>query len=389
MADNRPASDPGEREALEALSRAPGGGRVVLGHDWLTGMRGGERVLEHHCLAFPDAPVCTLLHVPGSVSATIATHPVRTSWLNGIPGVHSRYRSLLPLMPLAARTLRIPATDLLLTSSHCVAKSFRKPSGARHVCYCFSPMRYAWLFHREYFPGRVRRALVSPLLAWLRAWDRRTAAGVDRFVAISRAVADRIRRFYGRESDIVYPPVDVARCTPAPGGGGDGGFDLIVSALVPYKRVDLAVAAYSRRGWPLKVVGVGGQAKALRAAAGPSVEILGWRPDSAVLELYRRCRLLVFPGEEDFGIVPLEAQACGRPVMAFGRGGALETVRDGETGVFFSEQTEESLAEAVERAARGRWDSGAIRAHALGFGPGRFLRGMAGALAAEAQAGRG
>ena len=367
----------------QALSASAGGGRVVLGHDWLTGMRGGERVLEYHCRAFPDAPIATLVANLPSVSETISSHPVRASWFNRIPGVVKRYRNFLPLMPLAARTLRIPECELLLTSSHCVAKSFRKPAGAKHVCYCFSPMRYAWLFHEEYFPNPVKRAMVSPLLAWLRAWDRRTASGVDRFIGISQAVCDRIRRFYGREADLVYPPVDISRCTPAPqGGAGRGAFDLVVSALVPYKRVDLAVETYTRRGWPLKVVGVGGQLEALRAKAGPTVEILGWRTDDEVLELYRSCRMLVFPGEEDFGIVPLEAQACGKPVVAYGRGGALETIKDGMSGVFFREQTEAALAEAVERAADTKWDADAIRANAESFGPERFLRGLTDAIAA-------
>ena len=373
----RPAND--LRPETQALSASAGGGRVALGHDWLTGMRGGERVLEHHCRAFPDAPIATLVANLPSVSSTISSHTVVPSWFNRIPGVEKRYRNLLPLMPLAARTLRIPDCDLLLTSSHCVAKSFRKPRGAKHVCYCFSPMRYAWLFREEYFPNPVKRALVSPLLAWLRVWDRRTSSGVDRFVGISRAVCDRIRNFYGREADLVYPPVDISRCTPL-AHPEPGAFDLVVSALVPYKRVDLAVETYSRRSWPLKVVGVGGQLDVLRAKAGPSVEILGWRPDEEVLDLYRRCRLLVFPGEEDFGIVPLEAQACGRPVVAYARGGALETVVDGVSGVFFQEQTEESLADAVERAARLGWDSAAIRANAESFGPERFLEGLAGSI---------
>jgi len=302
---------------MNPLSEAARGRRVVLGHDWLTGMRGGERVLELLCESFPEAPIATLLCNPDSISDTIRRHPVATSWIDRLPGVHRHYRNLLPLMPQAARSLRVPEADVLLTCSHCVSKAFRKPQGARHLCYCFTPMRYAWTFREEYFGRNPLKGLVlAPLLAALRSWDRRTAPEVDRFVAISHHVAERIRRHYGRDCDVVYPPVDVARCTPAADGcGGDGGFDLIVSALVPYKRVDLAVEAYSRRGWPLKIVGVGGSARALAAKAGPSVEFLGWRSDEEVLELYRRCRLLVFPGEEDFGIVPLEAQACG-PAMA-------------------------------------------------------------------------
>ena len=254
-----------------------------------------------------------------------------------------------------------------------MAKNFRKPDGARHVCVCFSPMRYAWLFYEEYF-GRnpLKAAVVKPMLAALRRWDAATAVGVDRFVAISRHVANRIRDFYGRDAAVAYPPVDLARCTPG-ARPGEGGFDLVVSALVPYKRIDLAVRVYTRNRWPLKVVGAGGCLDALRREAGPTVEFLGRLPDPDVVELYRSCRLLVFPGEEDYGIVPLEAQACGRPVVAFGRGGARETVEDGVSGLFFAEQTEDALEDAVARAAAARWNPAAIRRNAERFGPAQFL----------------
>ncbi len=367
---------------MNKLSEAAGGRRVVLAHDWLTGMRGGERVLELLCEAFPDAPLATLLWRRGSVSGSIESRAISSSWLQRVPGIAGHYRYWLPLLPAAARSLRVPDCELLLSCSHCVAKSFRKPPGARHVCYCFTPMRYAWTFPGEYF-GRARwkQRLLEPLLGALRRWDARTAAGVDRFVAISEHVADRIRRHYGRECDIVYPPVDVSRCTPAAHpGAAAGGYDLIVSALVPYKRIDLAVDAYSRHGWPLKVVGVGGSMARLRAAAGPTIEWLGWRSDAEVVALYRGCRFLIFPGEEDFGIVPLEAQACGRPVVAYGRGGALETVVDGLSGLFFEQQTADSLAEAVERASRRDWDPRAIRAQAERFAPERFVAELAAVL---------
>jgi glycosyltransferase involved in cell wall biosynthesis len=237
-------------------------------------------------------------------------------------------------------------------------------------------MRYAWLFRREYL-GRVKALLAAPLLGALRRWDARTAGRVDRFVAISRHVRERVARFYGRECDVVYPPVDTLRCTPHPDGGAQGGYDLIVSALVPYKRIDLAVEAYRLLRRPLKIVGVGAEAARLRARAGGDIEWLGWRSDDEVLELYRGCRLLIFPGEEDFGIVPLEAMACGKPVVAFGRGGALETVADGVSGLFFDTQHPEALADAVARAMARRWDGGAIRAHAERFGVARFDEGMA------------
>ena len=366
--------DESERAALCALRAAASGRRVCLGHDWLTGMRGGERVLENFCRAFPEAPIAAVVGDGALVSAEIASHPLVLSPLARVPGAIRHYRAALPVLPLAAAATRIPReTGLLLTTSHCVAKNFRKPDGARHVCVCFSPMRYAWLFYEEYF-GRnpLKAAVVKPMLAALRRWDAATAAGVDRFVAISRHVANRIRDFYGRDAAVAYPPVDLARCTPG-ARPGEGGFDLVVSALVPYKRIDLAVRVYTRNRWPLKVVGAGGCLDALRREAGPTVEFLGRLPDPDVVELYRSCRLLVFPGEEDYGIVPLEAQACGRPVVAFGRGGARETVEDGVSGLFFAEQTEDALEDAVARAAAARWNPAAIRRNAERFGPAQFL----------------
>ena len=360
---------------MNPLTQAAAGRRIVLGHDWLTGMRGGERVLQCHCEAFPDAPLVALFADPSRVCETIRNRPIICSPLQRVPRVTRIYRYLLPLMGPAARALRVPAGDLLLTSSHCVAKAFRTPPGMRHLCYCFTPMRYAWLFQNEYL-GPVKSVLAAPLLAHLRRWDRATSSGVDRFVAISRHVQDRIRRFYGRESDVVYPPVDTEWLTPAP-GGATGDYDLIVSALVPYKRIDLAVQAYRRQSRRLLIVGTGTETARLRALAGANVEFLGWRSDADVRELYRNCRLLLFPGEEDFGIVPLEAMACGRPVVAFRRGGATETVVDGITGLFFDEQRVEALEDAVARAAAVRWEPARIRTHAEAFGIGRFFDEMA------------
>jgi glycosyltransferase involved in cell wall biosynthesis len=354
--------------------------RVALSHDWLTGMRGGERVLEILCRGFPGAPVFTLLHKPDAISAEINSHPVHTSWLQHIPGIALHYRKLLPLFPAAARSLRVPPADLLISTSHCAAKAVRPPPGARHLCYCFTPMRYAWCFHKEYFSGSPVMALLArPLLAGLRRWDRSTAGRVDRFVAISAHIRHRIREAYGRESDVVYPPVAVEAWTPGPAPRAD--FDLIVSALVPYKRVDLAVRAYSQLGFPLKVIGVGGEMDRMKACAAPNVQFLGWQPDENILEHYRNCRMLVFPGEEDFGLVPLEAQACGRPVVAFARGGTLETVVDGTSGVFFPEQTEESLLGAVRACAAARWNAAAIRANAERFGARQFVDGLAASIA--------
>jgi glycosyltransferase involved in cell wall biosynthesis len=354
---------------------------VVLGHDWLTGMRGGERVLELLCRAFPRAPIVTLLGRPQHVSETIRSHRLVCSALQRLPRVHAYYRYLLPLFPAAVAGLRCPPGRLLITTSHCAIKSLRPAPGMKHLCYCFTPMRYVWSFEDEYF-GRnpLKRALLAPVSAGLRAWDRRTAAGVDRFVTLSRHVRNRIWDSYERDADVVYPPVNVGFHTPAsdgPAGPPAEPFDLIVSALVPYKRIDLAVKAYTRMGRTLRIVGSGSLAGTLKRQAGPTVEFLGRRSDEEIRDLYRQCRLLVFPGEEDFGIVPVEAQACGRPVVAFGRGGVTESVIAGETGVFFKEQTEDSLIDAVRQCDARSWDPARIRANAERFGGQPFIDGMA------------
>jgi len=360
------------------LAEALAGRRVVLGHDWLTGMRGGERVLELFCQALPDSPLVTLLADTSTVSEPIRSREIVTSFMQRIPGVARSYRKMLPIMGLAATTTRVPDCDVFLTTNSCVAHAFVPPQSARMVCYCFTPMRYAWLFPREYL-GPAKAAIAAPYLAYLRRWDRQHTRRVDSFIAISDHVKRRISDFYGRESQVVFPPVDTDRCTPAPGAAA-GNFDLVVSALVPYKRIDLAVRAYSKSGFPLKIVGVGSSSSALRVMAAPNVEFLGWRSDDEILELYRHCRFLIFPGEEDYGIVPLEAMACGKPVVAFGRGGATETVVAGATGVFFGAQSEEALAEAVARAEATRWDASACRARAEEFSVPRFLESMAQAV---------
>jgi glycosyltransferase involved in cell wall biosynthesis len=287
------------------------------------------------------------------------------------------YRWFLPLFPMAIESFRLPAgTDLVISTSHCVAKGIVPPPGAKHLCYCFTPMRYAWSLQDEYFGrGGLKRALVDRMLARLRTWDRAASARVDRFVAISRHVQARIKEFYGREAAVVYPPVATDFFTPD-GRGGHDGYDLIVSALVPYKRVDVAVRAYAQTGFPLKIAGAGTELEALRKIAPPNVAFVGRVPDEGLRDLYRRCRFLVFPGEEDFGIVPLEAQACGKPVVALGRGGLLETVVAGATGVFFEEQAPAALAAAVAQAAGMTWNPAAIRRHAEHFGAARFQEGL-------------
>lgn len=351
--------------------------RVVLVHDWLTGMRGGEKCLEPLARRWPAARLLTLLHKPGSVSPAVEQLRIRASFLNRLPRVERYYRHLLPLMPFAAGW-KVTDADLVVSLSHCVAKSARPPNGVPHVCYCFTPMRYAWHMKEAYFRERgLKAAAVGRLLAAIRDWDRRTADRVTHFVAISRTVQARIKECYGRESVVIYPPVDTEFYTPAPVPRED--FYLVVSALAPYKRFDLAIEACSRLGKQLVVIGSGQDAKKLRATAGPGATFLGWQPDEVIRDHLRRAKALLFPGEEDFGIVPLEAQACGCPVIAFGRGGATETVRPlgdaGEpTGVFFPEQNPDALITAVERFERDadRFDPRAARRQALLFRKDRF-----------------
>jgi glycosyltransferase involved in cell wall biosynthesis len=321
------------------------------------------------------------VHVPGSVSPVIERRRIVTSFVQRLPRAASHYRDYLPLFPAAMRGFDLSAHELVISLSHCVAKAVRRPPGALHLSYCFSPMRYIWDLYDDYFGSRASlpvRALMPPVAAALRAWDRRTG-GVDGFVAISQHIAERIQRVYGRSADVIYPPVETARFRPV---ARPDDFYLVVAALVPYKRIDLAVAAANRLRRRLLVVGSGPEARRLRALAGPTVEFIGWRPDAEVAELYARCRAVLFPGVEDYGIVPLEAAAAGRPTIALARGGALETMiglgrADAPpTALFFEEQTVEALTKAIVdfEAAEHRFDPAALRARAAEFDTAVFRR---------------
>lgn len=338
----------------EPLPPALQGLRIALVHDWLTGMRGGEKCLEVLCRAFPDARLYTLIHRRGATSPAIESMAIRTSPLQKAPGVFRYYRHMLPLMPAAASTWRLKNVDLVVSLSHCVAKAVRVPAGTPHVCYCFTPMRYAWEGRDAYLEGwtdrPIRRAVARTMLNRLREWDRSTAVRVSQFVAISETIRRRIAACYLRESTIVQPPVDAEYYQPDPRTDRED-FYLIVSALVPYKRVDQAIAACQRSGKRLIVIGAGPDRSQLEAAAGPNTTFLGWQSDEVIRDHYRRCRALLFPGEEDFGIVPVEALGCGAPVIALRRGGASETVPD-SCGRLYDAPTVDALAAAI-----GGWEA--------------------------------
>lgn len=344
--------------------------RVALVHDWLTGMRGGEKVLLSLCRLYPEAPVFTLLHVKGSVAPEIEARPIRTTFVQRLPGVAERYRHYLPLFPAAVASLDLSGFDLIISSSHCVAKGVRVPGGALHLCYCHTPMRYVWDRFNDYFgPDRVSGVAgwtIGVIAEGLRAWDVATAGGVDLFAANSAYVAERIRRYYGRPAEVIPPPVDTDFFTPGDGTAGD--YDLVVSALAPYKRLDLVLDAYRGTGRRLKIVGRGPEAARLRRRAPPEVTFLGHVDDATLRDLYRGCRAVLMPGVEDFGIVPLEAMACGRPALVFAGGGGPESVVPGETGLLFHEATPQALRAAVDSLERVRFNSAALRTRALAFG---------------------
>lgn len=360
--------------------------RVVLVHDWLTGMRGGEKVLEIFCRLFPSAPLYTLVHQPGSVSETIERRPIVTSGLDSLPGGRRNYRYFLPLMPWFIERMRLPPCDLVLSVSSCVAHGVTPPPGARSASYILSPMRYVYDQFDEYFqPGRSglsTRLAVRLVRRPLQAWDRMANQRADSVVAISHFVADRIDKAYGRPAAVIAPPVDVHRFGEARSTPGD--YYLMVTALAPYKNVDRAIEAFRGLNSRLVIAGSGPMLDRLRASCPANVELLGWVDDDSLTRLVAGCRAFLFPNVEDFGIAAVEAMAAGKPVLALGAGGALDTVvpldvsqpKRPATGLFLESSTPESIRAGVARfeAASDRFDPASIRQWAQRFSEERFER---------------
>jgi glycosyltransferase involved in cell wall biosynthesis len=355
--------------------------RVALVHDWLTGMRGGEKCLEALCERFPDADLYTLVHRRGSVAPVIERRRVVESWIARLPLGRSRYRWFAPLYPLAVESFDLSAYDLVVSLSHCAAKGVITRADSLHVCYCFTPVRYFWDLYPEYFgprrAGALQRAAAALVAHRFRLWDRASADRVDLFVADSEHVRDRIAKHYRRSAPVVHPPVDTAFFTPAPGvaaAPSDAPL-LVVSALVPYKGVERTIRVANRMRLPLRIVGTGPERARLGRIAGPTVRFDGWLGAEALRDAYRECRALVQAHEEDFGIAPLEAMACGRPAVALRRGGAAEVVADG-TGILFDGEEDAALEAALGELSRRSFDPARLRRHAQGFDRERYRERM-------------
>lgn len=352
--------------------------KVALVHDYLNQMGGAERVVLALHEIFPDAPLYTSIYAPDRVDPAFRNIDIRTSFMQKLPLVKKHHQPFLPLYPFAMERLDLRGYDLILSSSSAFGKGVITKPGTMHICYCHTPMRWCWNYD-EYVEreglGRLSRAVLPFIITWLRVWDQTTAMRVDHFIANSPAVAERIAKYYRRDSVVIPPPVDADRFYFDPATQPEDYF-LIVSRLLPYKRIDLAIQACNALQLPLVIIGGGRDEARLKRLAGPMIRFMGRLSDEEVLHYYAHCRALILPGEEDFGITPLEAQASGRPVIAYGAGGALASVIDGVTGRFFSAQTVESLSSVLATFGERDYDPRAIRNHALEFDKPRFHRRM-------------
>jgi glycosyltransferase involved in cell wall biosynthesis len=363
-----------------------GAERVALVHDWLVSMGGAEQVLLELAALYPGAPILTALHDPQALSADFAPLEIHPSFLQHWPGATRRHRLLLPLMPLAFERFDLSGFELVISSSHACAKGIIPPPEACHLAYIHTPIRYAWDMLNDYFahtqPSALKRLLMHPLLHYLRQWDLLNNLRIDALACNSRFVRARIWRYYRREATVIHPPVRVPDTAPQ---RQPEDFYLLVSRAVPYKRLDLAIAAFSGSRRRLCVVGSGPELPALRAQAGANIEFLGRVDNSELAALYRQARALIFPGLEDFGIVPVEAQAHGCPVIAYGHGGVCDSVVPDQTGVFFDEQTVNSLNAALTRFEAQHFDPLTLYRQAQQFRPEVFRQRFQD-FVAEAQA---
>ena len=342
--------------------------KIAIAHDWLTNMGGAEKVVINFKQIYEEAPIYTISYNDKNLDKELRNIDVRTSFIQKFPKGNKKHQMYLPFMPTAWEQFDFNDYDVVLSSSSSCAKGIITSPDTVHICYCHSPMRYAWEFYNEYMErenlGKLKKILIKYIMNYIRIWDRASADRVDYYIANSKNVAKRIYKHYGIEADVIHPPVKGSYFNIS---DIDEDYFLIVSRLVPYKRVDLAVEVFNELGLPLVVIGGGSQLEYLKSIAKPNVKIMGRQPDEVIKEHYAKCRAFIFPGEEDFGITPLEAQASGRPVIAYGKGGALETVVEGKTGLFFKEQTKESLKDAILKFNDMIWSKEEIRKHALTF----------------------
>ncbi|MEO9656062.1 glycosyltransferase family 4 protein [Marinomonas sp.] len=353
--------------------------KVAIVHYWLVNNRGGEKVLEALCELYPQADLYThIYHADAFKDSVIAQHKVTESFISKLPWAKKLYQNYLPFMPLALEQFDLSGYDLIISSESGPAKGVIPAPGQPHICYCHSPMRYAWDMYHEYRSqsGWLKKMLMVPLLHYIRRWDQLSSMSVSHFIANSRFVAKRIKSFYHREADVIHPPVDFDEFAISEQGPED--YYLILGQLVNYKKADLAVRAFNLSGKKLKIVGEGEQFEELKKLANANIEILGRRPFSEIKHYLAHCKALVFPGVEDFGIVPLEAMASGRPVIAFRKGGALETVEEAVSGVFFDAQTEKALNQAVVdfEENMGSFDPATIRKYVEKFSKAEFKKQM-------------
>jgi len=321
--------------------------KVALVHDWLNGMRGGEKVLESLCRVFPDADIFTIHSDLSKISDTIKEHKIYHSFIQYIPFKERFYRWLLPLFPLAVSKFNFKEVDIIISTSHCAVKNISNPDKKLHICYCFSPIRYVWALKKDYFgKNPIFNILITPILKWLKRWDFKGSKQVSFFIAVSKTIKQRIKDCYGRDSSVIYPPLEI-NFTP---NQDKKDYFCVLSALTPYKKIELAIKACNKLNVSLKIAGIGPELNKLKSIAGSNVEFLGWVSHDEKLELLKYAKALLFPGLEDFGIVPLEAMSFATPVIGFGQGGLTETVISDKTGVLFDQQNEQSLINAIKRS---------------------------------------